>query len=498
MSNAEQARWRRTSPLAALYFFGRVLRFVAKNAVQSLAPLIAILYAGGGDLSNRLTLVAIAAFGVPLAISILGYLFFRYRITDDSILIRTGVLRKRQLDIKFDRIQAIHTTQNVVYRWFGVVTVTFDTAGSAEEEGSLPAIRAQLAESLQAKVRRRKPPLPDAGEVDDRGNSVPLLVLGNADMVRIGLSDNRAFILLAALGPFSAQIEAAIGNYLESRGLADGLELTMLQGATVAIAIVTGVLLVLALASIAGAFLRFRGFRLEVDDEGLRSSAGLFTRHEQSTRFAKVQAIETRQGVALRLMRRFGLRAKQASSGRPGRERHFRVPLCTAEQAARIGRAVCCDEFHDISLSPASPVFRPIHARYLRTRILAGGIAPALTAFAVCAALRLPAGAAVLGWIPLQAAGAWYAWRKYGYHAAADGLVLRRGLLGYRTSAFLYRKVQRISIRRTPSQRRHGLATLRFYLASGVLTLPYVEFAFAAQLRDYVLYRVESGNLAWH
>jgi putative membrane protein len=47
-------------------------------------------------------------------------------------------------------------------------------------------------------------------------------------------------------------------------------------------------------------------------------------------------------------------------------------------------------------------------------------------------------------------------------------------------------------------QERKGLATIRFYLASGTLKLPYVDHELAKQLRDYVLYRVESSQQAWH
>lgn len=89
-------------------------------------------------------------------------------------------------------------------------------------------------------------------------------------------------------------------------------------------------------------------------------------------------------------------------------------------------------------------------------------------------------------------------YKKRGYFISEHGMVLRRGFLGMRTNAFLHRKVQRVSVTQTPLQERHGLSTMRFYLASGSLKLPYVEYDMAKQLRDYVLYKVESSRLAWH
>jgi putative membrane protein len=79
-----------------------------------------------------------------------------------------------------------------------------------------------------------------------------------------------------------------------------------------------------------------------------------------------------------------------------------------------------------------------------------------------------------------------------------NGLALRKGFLGYRLSSFLHRKVQRIGVTQTVFQRRKGLATMRFYLASGVVKVPYVDARQAMTLRDHVLYRIESSQLAWH
>jgi len=73
-----------------------------------------------------------------------------------------------------------------------------------------------------------------------------------------------------------------------------------------------------------------------------------------------------------------------------------------------------------------------------------------------------------------------------------------RGFIGARTSAFLHRKVQRVSVTQSLIQKRRGLATIRFFLASGSLRVPYVDYDLAKKIRDFVLYRVESSTLAWH
>jgi putative membrane protein len=505
MSKIDRKRWHRTSPLASIFYLGRTIKAISKNAVQSFAPLMVFIVAAEGNVMFRILLGAGFFIVAIVAASITRYLFFRYRITDNSVLIRDGVFKKKQLDIKFDRIQAINTQQNVVYRYFGLVTVKFDTAGSAQEEGNLPAIKMALAQSLKDRIRRdhgTTTPGADIADSDQReSSSRPLLSLDNKDMVRIGLSSNRALIFLVLLGPIAEWKENDVESAVENNAaelVTNGTEMAVSTAATLAVLVVLGIVLFLVAASIAGAFLRYHRFRLLEQNGVFRSTGGLLTRHEHSVNLTKIQSLEARQNPVLRLFRRFRIKAKQASSGKPGRGKHFVIPLCTSEQLQTLDDEVFRDEFQDIELRPTAPVFEPISVRYFRSRLLLFGVLPALL---VAGLLLAPAGLVALLfllWIPIAASAAWAMYKKRGYFISMHGMVLRRGFLGIRTNAFLHRKVQRVSITQTPLQERHGLSTVRFYLASGSLKLPYVDIGMAKQLRDYVLYRVESSQLAWH
>ena len=62
----------------------------------------------------------------------------------------------------------------------------------------------------------------------------------------------------------------------------------------------------------------------------------------------------------------------------------------------------------------------------------------------------------------------------------------------------LFRKVQQVSVSQSPLQRRKNLAALHVHLATGSITLAYVESATAKRLRDYILFRAAASRLAWH
>lgn len=508
MSTAETENWQRTSPLAAIFFLGKIYRAIAQNAFQYLAPLIAFLFAYEGKLISKVVFGVTAFILVTLGTAFVRYWFFRYLITDNSVLIRDGVINKTQLDIKFDRIQAISTQQNIVFRSLGLITLKLDTAGSAGQEGYLPAISSVLSDTLKERIRRDSPAKTLPADMDDEASGGAgireLMQLGVRDMLRIGLSSNRALILLAFLAPVIQQFDAAIEESVD-----EDTALAAAQGAQSAVAgsmglvamIVIGFLLFLVVASIVGAFLRYHRFKLVAGNEVLRSTAGLLTHHEHSISLSKIQTLVATQNVMQLLFKRFRLQAKQASSGKTAHHasKHFVVPLCEPAQLPELSHEVFGDEFPGVELEPRAAAFQPIAKQYMRSRFILTGILPA-TAITVLMLALIGSVAVVIPllWLPISAFVAWRQYKRYGVLVTPDGMALRRGFIGYRVTAFLHRKVQRISVTQTLLQRRKGLATLRFYLASGSVKIPYVDARLARELRDHVLYRIESNQMAWH
>jgi putative membrane protein len=506
LSTADAAGWRRTSPFAAVFYIGKIYQAIAKNAVQSLAPLAAFLVAFRGDPTQKLIIGAGVFVIGTIVLAFLRYWFFHYRITDNSILIRAGVFKKTQLDIKFERIQAVNTQQNVLFRLLGLLTVSFDTAGASGQEGYLPAVREESALNLRDRIRRVPRERTNEQDAAEEGASEApvrtLLKLTSGDMVRIGLSSNRVFLLLVLLGPLSEMMEQRIDQIVEESAVIEffsNVQTWPLSGLAFGLLLVAGILVVLFSISIAAAFLRYHRFKLFADGDAFRSTGGLLTRHEHSVNRSKVQSLQASQHVVLRIFRRFRLKARQASSGRAGKSSDFIVPICSGKELAELGHEFYREEFSGLTLDPLSPSFENISRHYVWSRISFAGILPSVLA---TAALWPSAGAAALLallFIPVCAFFVWQRYRRFGLMRGKDGLAFRSGLIGYRVVAWLHRKVQRVDITQSAFQRRKDVANVRIFLAAGGgIKVPYLEHAKAKALRDYVLYRVESSRETWH
>lgn len=494
--------WHRTSPFAILFFIGKIVNLLAKNAWQTIAPLFVYVSIGKEDLVTKLVIGGIAIAAAITIGSVLSWLFFRYQISSDSVLIRSGVFKKKQVDINFDRIQGVNTQQNPVYRFLNLVTVTFDTAGSSGSEGSLPAVSREFAEDLRQRIGGARSTRKT--EQDEEVDSLtPLIRLDWHDMIRIGLSDRRALIVFALIGPLMEQMEDQIEPMFEQaiQTLSFGVTKVGASAAIlIGITIVIAVFLLFAFISIAAAFLRYHKFELFLDGRALRSNGGLLTRHEHSMDLEKIQTLRLQQGIVQTWLKRYKLTARQAISGRKrgSPAKMFTIPVVTADQTDLLRPLLLAQEAGRLTQNPRSPDFVPISRYYMRSMILFIGLLPAalLTAF-FFAEIGVP-GLLALLWLPLVAALSWRDWRRAGYLHDDDEMVRRSGLFGFRTVSLLFRKVQRVTVTQSRYQRRKNLASLKMQMASGSVRVPYIDYATAQQLRDYILYRVESSQKAWH
>lgn len=453
----------------------------------------------------RNLVIAIAALAsFALVSSVLRYWFFRYSIVGDSILIRDGILNRKQLDLGFDRIQAVNTRQSPLYRMLGLTTVTFDSAGSSAEEGYLPAVSNEIAADLRTRIRqtptRSNTSDPDA-PTEGATETTAIMCLSAGDIVLAGLSGGRVFLLLALLGPLGELAEREIGERIEETAVVEAFSSIRPDaglGVLLALALITLLLVVLLLASVIGAFLRYHGFALTADGCVLRSNGGLFTRHEHSVNRIKVQSVAVSQNAILRLFGRLRLRVRQAGGGREAGSRDFLVPIARSEQVQAVGQEIFREEYDSSLLDAHSAGFQPVSRQYVRSRTLLFGILPGAGATALLWPAAGPVALFALVWIPVCGLAVRQVHRRLGFSVAAEGLAFRSGFIGSRVVVWLHRKVQRVSITQSPFQRRMKLATLKLHLAAGSVRVPFIDAATARQLRDYVLYKVESSTLAWH
>ena len=502
------AEWQRSSPLGAVFFFERAVKGLVGNLPQ-LGGTLAVLVTLWRESPWFALLGFIGLLMLCAAVGLLRYWHFRFRQDERGIRIRQGIFKKEHLDVEYDRIQGINVEQSPIFRWLGLVAVRFDTAGSTKQEGHLPAVTREFAEALRVRVERRARAggRPTSASPSAGAEGRLLLALGNSDMLRIAVTDPSVLVGLVAIPALLPQYGDAVKELAEAAVTQAATDYQDVGPALLAVAllgIALAVLSILLLVAVGSAFLRFHGYQLRLEERALRSRGGLLTRKEVVVATAKIQQVVVMQGLVLRLFGRYRLRALPAGSGRAAPDmdgtgtQRLQVPLLRPSLAHELRTPIFGDEGAGLSVLPTSTRFTAISPHYIRARTLAYGVVPALAATFATVPIFGAAALACLAWVLFVALLAWQSWRRYGYMHDDHGLASRWGLLGRKVSVCLFRKVQAVTVVRSPMQRRKGLATLHVHVASGVLSVPFMDYRHASDLRDYILYKAESSRLAWH
>ena len=267
------------------------------------------------------------------------------------------------------------------------------------------------------------------------------------------------------------------------------------------IAMVLAALLLLPLISVLGALFKYYGYQLWADDDTYRKIGGLLTRHEESLKRHKIQAIVLKQNFVARLFKRSNMLLRVASAGSgidsgqlpSGARSTFLIPALHPLESQQF----CSEFFPGCDLE--SVRFTRIERRRLTIVALAIVAFPAL---AVSTPLSFLFGWKFLAIMPIALGIAWAAtrrfWQKSGYAIVGDHGFVRRGFFGTTVTVFPLFKVQRIDISQTPGQRRRGLAHLSIHLASHSLNVPYMRIEDTEKLRDIALLHVETSRQAWY
>ncbi len=520
---SDSGRWRRTSPFAIVFFVRGTITQIRAYGQLLVTFGLAFLLVRARDLAGELIPVAIL---VIVVIAVLRYWFFRFRITEDRILIRQGILKKTALDLPLDRIQAVNIQRSLTDRMLGLVTVSVDTAGSGAVEAVIPSVKRAFADRVRAQVaaarRERRasredgvspghPPETHLAQAVDETESPGevMMKLPRGDIVRIGLrllGDSSVAVLPVAL---LARDPRDLLRYLAGQwGFLEPISreevphdlVSNLAELIFRVGFIAALLALTAALGIYSAFKTWYGFRLYRDGAVYRTRAGLFTQREVVVQSVKVQQATLFQNLVDRSFRRFRLTVQPVSD----EAEVLVIPLLRARTAEVLRAELFGPEGGGLTLLPHSRAMVRVSAHFIGALTLKIAAAPALSIPAVVFLFTGPSA----GWAEFSViwaliwtfAGGIIAlqrWRRWGYLHDDDGMAVRSGFVARKVDAFLFRKVQSATVKQSPMQRMRGLATLEMQLAGESVEVPYIDHRAACRLRDYILYRVES-NPRWH
>ena len=113
---------------------------------------------GGGGGEPVWRILAFGLFGALIAggAGLVSWMTTTWSVTDGAVVLRRGVLARKETVVPLARVQAVDTVHGPLQRVFGVQGVDVQTAGGDREgEIKLPAVAPGDVEALRAAVQAR-------------------------------------------------------------------------------------------------------------------------------------------------------------------------------------------------------------------------------------------------------------------------------------------------------------------------------------------------------
>ncbi|MFV0525955.1 MAG: PH domain-containing protein [Acidimicrobiales bacterium] len=476
------------------------------QALRATLGLLLLVVWGRGSLGLD-SVVELAFVAGPLVLAVARWLTTRYSVDDDAIRQNRGVLWRHRQVLPRANIQQVSTRSSLVARVLNVTALDISDASSG---GSITLRFLSMAEAdrLTVLLRSNLPPSHSPSPSSSPSSSTPPSRPAPAgDEVGTGAAPAHGPdapagtpVIVAPLvqPPFGRLVRVAglnartAGAVVTMMALAAGFGAASIaapdlldrmgQGRWVALALMVGVPLLIAVVAAIEQLLTIGGFELSADPDRIRIRSGLVTEHNVAVRRERLQQIRVTRDPVHRFMGYETVGFETAD-----------VDLTTDESAvdrldpaADLGtwtelveRTVGPLQLGEADLRPVSPLTR----RRARIRVWLGGAPLVLVAGVLAWPLAVPVAAVV------AAGGWWYGGARYqalGWVRSTDQMLVRSGVVTRRLVLVRLDKVQNVQLASSWFQRRLGLVSLRLVTAGrgrrGIIGVPDLDAGDADRL----------------
>lgn len=448
------SEFKRQHPVAAIT---RVLDLIRQNFIT----IIILLFIGTSNTEGYFLYFLMGGLGVALLGGVFGWWVFKYRVHEDELQIRKGIVVRNKLYLSKDRIQVIDITEGLLQRMFGLVKVEVKTAGGGTETATISAISREEAEALRTELRKRKNNFPEEDALTENTEESEEEVLGTwklstKDLVFAAFTSGNFGLIASILGAISGQLDQVINEetieyiYEAAPGYSN---VTVIATLVIVIIIISWTL------SFLGVIFNYSDFRLHKTSKELIITTGLLERKHITVPYDRIQAVRFVEGI---IRQPFGygmVYVESAGFDQTQKGRSIVMAPFMASESLSTFLAEFLPEYREPAFEISPP--QNVLFRYIRRPnyllLVAIPLLWLLLDYGWLIGLLVP----LLGYL---------GWLRYKDAAlAVDESILRmRYRVLSRTVAIIKRnRIQNVDLTKNPFQRRKNIQNLRVTVASG-------------------------------
>ncbi|MFJ3404649.1 PH domain-containing protein [Promicromonospora sp. NPDC090134] len=396
----------------------------------------------------------------------------RYRVDPERFHVHTGVVVRKRLALRRERIRSVDLTADPVLRVLGTATVRVGTGEQAGTEGTVTLWPLRRPDAVALRATLLAHAAPGAGTGADEGADDGALARFDRRWIRfaplsfltpaLGAAAAGGLIQVSEWFGLQEELFETIGSWF---GLAPAVLVAVLMG--------VGLFVVGGVATVALWVESWWNHTLDRQADGtLHVRRGLLTTRSITLEESRLRGVEVVEPLTARLAG--GARVDAVATGLAQGEEdktdsQILLPVAPKELADRVAA--------DVLREPASPTAAPLtgHPVAARGRRLRWALATVLVTEAVLVVLGLLLTPVLLhiAWIsalvlvPLAIVLALDAYRSLGHTLTEHYLVARSGTVRRATVALQRRGIVGWTVRQSVFQRRAGLVTVLATTAAG-------------------------------
>ncbi len=469
--------------------------FAAAQAAKGfLVPLLLFFFASGGAAYQ----IWAAIFIIPVTVSaMLRYVVFRYRLGDDELVVRDGILTRTERHIPYARIQNIDLVQNPFHRLLDVALVRVETASGTKPEAVIRVLSLSAIDEMRAHVfaGRGEGEIAQTAPDELRTESRVLVKLPAGELAKLGIVSNKGLVVVAAALGLVWQTtgwepdENPLAEYFGTApawltDLTDGSVLTM--AAAIAFLVIVAVVL-LRMLSVGWFLVQLYGFTLRRRDDDLRAEYGLFTRISRTIPTSRIQTLTTTESALHRLFGRQSVELRTVGGGggdldiglegaTPKARNQWLAPMVETARVSELLTQVLPEvDLGSVQWEPlATRAWLRVFRRLLALIALVAGVgATMLDPWFTAPALAVPLAGLAYVHARLFVKHARYALTPW-------GVAFKSGWWDRTVKLVRYSKIQTVARAETLFDRRNGMASVRVDTAGAetmgyTIDIPYLD-----------------------
>jgi putative membrane protein len=444
-----------------------------------------MIFRKGESKIDTYEIIAMVLGGFLLVNAVFKFLYFRFWIENDELIIKKGWLKKEKQVVPLERIQSVQIDQSLLHRWLNIVKISIDTAGSGKTEVTIEALYRSMAESLSARLSAEE----KITEGEVKPAAVPLVQISGRDLLRLSLSANHfeALLLLLSFGlSIWENLREFRNEIIPSKdSIAPYSSLN-----TIAVGLIALFIITLFISTIR-IILKYYQLTVQKTHGGFYIRSGLTSVRERIVSFPRIQFVSWRANWIRRKLNLWILEYRVAGGDESKNKMRVQVPVTRTSFLPLLA-----EPYHHV---PEIEGFQSVtmHPYYIRRRVMISGVIPSVAGFLIAWPFWGFSAFFLFTWVFFIWLESSLTVKNFRLWAVQDIIFINKGAFGREKLMMHWYKIQTVEWRQTLSQKRKGLASISLYTAGGRVRIHYIKENVAWEVLNYGLYITEKESRNW-